>query len=125
MIFREWSFSGGTFHHGPKKDTPIKIRHAKPGKLAFFTTKRFGMPEEDRIVIGCFKISVIAPTPAGEPFVISDPGTRICVRNFGKAPRFWKFHKQSSGPRWGTGLFRYLPNSEAMELYDALKAAGR
>jgi len=49
--------------------------------------------------------------------------TKVRVRNFKRAPRFWDFHTQNGPPRWGTGLFRYLPNSEALKLFEAVKAA--
>jgi len=58
-IFREWRFGGGTFHHGRKRNTPIKIRHAKLGKFAFFTSRERQMKEEHRRVIGGFQIGEI------------------------------------------------------------------
>jgi len=123
-IFIEWQFGGGSFHHGPRKGQPIQIRFAKRGKLAFFTSRRVDMREQDRIVVGCFEIDDISAKQGWGHVATSKPGSRIEVVDLSKAPRFWDFHKQAGGPRWGTGLFRYLQDGEAKKLCEALERLG-
>jgi hypothetical protein len=54
--FTAWRFGGGTYHNGPRKDEPISIKHARPGKLAFFTSRQFERTEAERLVLGCYEI---------------------------------------------------------------------
>jgi hypothetical protein len=124
-IFTDWSFGGGVYHNGERRGQPISINHARAGKLAFFTSKRHDMNERDRVVIGCFEIDHFDPEadPDWGVVITSVPASRIRLRDFEFAPRFWDFHSQNGLPRWGCGLFRYLPESEALGLQDAVKAA--
>jgi hypothetical protein len=125
MVFRWWAFSSGSFHHGPRKGHPIPMRHASPGKLAFLTSRRMDMPEAERRVIGCFRISEIEETD-GEFWALSDSASeRIRVTEMSRAPRFWDFYRQSGGPRWNTGLFRYLPDNKTTKLYAAVVRAAK
>lgn len=123
-IFREWSFGGGIYHNGKRRGQPMSINHVQPGKLAFFTSKRFDMAESDRVVIGCFEIAEFEPKadPEWGIMITSLPESRVRVNNVSHAPRYWDFHKQNGPPRWGTGLFRYIPDSEARRLHEAVKA---
>ncbi len=99
---------------------PIRIKHARLGKLVFYTTRRKDMKEAERIVVGAFRIGEILDV-RGESVVTASPhGALLRVRNFDEAPHFWDFHKQPAGPRWNTGLFRYLADAEADELLSAL-----
>lgn len=127
MAFRWWAFSSGWFHHGDRRGRPIPMRFVNPGKLAFLTSRRHDMTEEQRVVLGCFRVSEVCEDDAGGLWAHSEPGPdRIWVRDQERAPRYWEFHRQASGPSWGTGLFRYVPDSEAERLYAALhKAAGK
>lgn len=127
-VFRDWSFGGGVYHNGERRGQPMSINHARSGKLGFFTTKRFDMKEAERLVLGAFEIDEYDPQADPEwGFVITSVrASRVRVRDLHHAPRYWDFHQQNGPPRWGTGLFRYLPDSEALKLYDAVKiAAGK
>ncbi len=119
-IFKEECFGGGYFHHGPKTGQPIMIRHAKPGRMAFLTTKNHEMDEADRIVIACYQIREVEFEPENWGCrLLSWPKSFVRIKDFSKAPRYWKFREQAAGPIWGTGLFRYVTDAEA----EALKAA--
>lgn len=124
-IFEDWSFGGGFFHNGERRGQPMSINHVRPGRSAFFTAKRYDMEERDRIVIGFFEIGEFDRNadPDGGVVVTSVPSSRVRLRDIERAPRFWDFHTQNGPPRWGTGLFRYLPDCEALRLRDAIKAA--
>ena len=121
----DWRFSSGYFHHGKRKDQPIPMLGVRIGKLAFLTTRSFEMSERERIVMGCFRVSRVSDEEE-EFWVEAEPGDeRLRVKDLARAPRYWDYHKQTSGPRWGTGLFRYLPDSEAKRLYEAVSRAAR
>jgi hypothetical protein len=119
---RDWKFSAGWFHDGPKKGNPIPFKYGLPGKFAFLTTRSCEMPERDRLVIACYEISDLRKED-GEIWAHSVHASRVRVRDLDAAPRFWRYHRQSGGPRWNTGLFRYLPDTEAKRLHDALLKA--
>jgi hypothetical protein len=124
-IFKLWAFGGGVFHNGKRVGEPIRIRHVEPGSFAFFTSKRYGDPEDARVVIGCFEVA----EPKQEADLIwgfrvtSVPTSRIRLRDLDSAPRFWRFHRQNGPPKWGSGLFRYLPNDEALKILKAVREA--
>jgi hypothetical protein len=124
-IFKLWAFGGGVYHTGERVGEPICIRHVEPGSYAFFTSKPYGAPEDARVVIGCFEVA--EPEREADPHwgfrVTSVPSSRIRLRDLDNAPRFWQSHHQNGPPRWGTGLFRYLPNYEAFELLAAVREA--
>lgn len=98
--------------------------NAKPGKLAFLTSRRFGEPEHRRIVIASYEIERVELDESWNSIAaFSKPGTWVKVTDFSKAPLYWKFHKQSAGPSWRTGLFRYLNDRVAQKLRAAVIAA--
>lgn len=124
-MFQDWTFGAGVYHHGERRGIPIKMKYVRPGKLAFFTSKRHGVVEEYRVVIGCFNVKGVDPEAGADDdsLVTSVPESRIRLRDLDNAPRYWDFHTQHGPPRWNTGLFRYLPDYEAVRLGDAMKAA--
>lgn len=125
-IFKNWCFGGGMYHIGSRRGQPIPLKYAKPGKLAFFTSRHIGMKENERLIIGCFIIGRIEFDEDNGVFVWAEKDTGIRVPNLDQAPRFWDYHDQEGGPRWNTGLFRYLSDQEAHSMYDAvLKAIKR
>lgn len=125
VIFKHWCFGGGMYHTGSRKGQPIPLKYAKPGKLAFFTSRRHDMTEDQRIIIGCFEIGRVELDDEGGVLVVAEKSSGIKVPNFDHAPRFWDFHAQKGGPRWKTGLFRYLSDQEAQAMYRAVKEAAR
>ena len=92
------------------------------GKLAFFTTRELGKPENDRIVIGAFRIGRFEHTK-WEDWVITESGTGIRVENLGRAPRFWAYYNPDATPRFSFGLFRYLDDDTSNRLYQAVRSA--
>lgn len=123
---RKWAFSGGFYHNGPRRGYPIPVQFAQTGKLAFLTSRRFDAKESERIVLGFYEIAR-ATEEGGEGFwVRGRSGVRLPNALLGRAPRFWKFYRQSGKPLWGSGLFRYLSDDQAKRLRDAvMTAAGR
>jgi hypothetical protein len=126
-LFQHWSFGAGIYHTGPRRGLPMSINHVRPGKLGFFTAKRYDMDEADRRVIAGFEIAEVGPEADSDwGFIItSELRSRVRVRDLDRAPRFWRYHQQNGPPRWGTGLFRYLPDAEALRLYETVRAAAK
>jgi hypothetical protein len=120
-IFDKWSFGGGRFHGETRKGQKIPFKNFRLGKLAFFTTRRHDMEEEDRVVIGCYRIAKAITDPDFDMLVAAAGDFKLRVRDFDQAPRFWEFHRQKGEPHWGTGLFRYLPDEEASALLEAVQ----
>lgn len=122
-IFSRWRFGGGIYHRGNRRNTEIPFKHAQVGKLAFYTSRRFDMKEEDRLIIGCFRIGGFEfDQEMGTHVAVADD-LKLQITHFEKAPRFWDFHKQNGPPKWGTGLFRYIPDNEAQSMLDAVRRA--
>jgi hypothetical protein len=121
--FREWEFGGGVRHNGARRGQPIPLRFAKVGQLAFLTSRDVDAKEADRLVLGFFEITKLT---GGNTWVSGGKGERVPNSSLRNAPRFWKFYRQSGPPQWGSGLFRYLSDGQAMRLKDAvMKAAGK
>ncbi|HUK56534.1 MAG TPA: hypothetical protein VLY20_07735 [Nitrospiria bacterium] len=120
-IFDKWGFGGGVYHNGPKKDQDIQIRYFKEGKLAFFTSRHHDMNEANRIIVGCFRIAGYQYDSDFDHKMLVAGDLKLRVKDFNQGPRYWKFHKQRGGPRWGTGLFRYIPDTEAQAMLKALE----
>ena len=120
-IFTAWRFGGGTSHTGTQKGLKRKIKYAKAGRIAFYTTRDNNMNEEQRLVIGAFRIGTLADKKGETIVIAAGNGPHLRVADLSRAPRFWDFHKQPGGPSWRTGLFRYISDTEAAELLKALQ----
>jgi hypothetical protein len=122
MIFNRWEFGGGMGHGKTNTDAEKSIKFWKRGKLAFLTSKRTGEDERQRKVIGCFDIAGMKNVPGwGNMLYAGD--LKLRVTSIKQAPLFWDFHQyQGEKPFWGSGLFRYLPDTEAKHLLDALSS---
>ena len=108
-IFTAWKFGAGSYHHGPRRNDPIPIKYAKPGKLAFFTSRQTDKSETERIVIGCYEIDEVGfDSKKGGTFLHAKLGSQLKINldNLDRAPRFWDFYKTSGAPHWTFGLFR-------------------
>ena len=119
LVFVRWQFGSGIYHHGPNKGNAIPIKHCRPGKLAFFTSKQTDEPEAERRIIGCFSIAGMTQDPDWG-HVIHAGNIRLRASNLSHAPLYWKLHRQAKGPRWNTGLFRYVSDQEAHAMLNAL-----
>jgi hypothetical protein len=124
MVFLRWQFGTGIYHNGSNQDQPIPIKHWKRGKLAFLTSREPGKPESERRIIGCFSMDRMT-TDQTWGNVIHAGSVRLKVTNFRNAPLYWRYRRQNSGPRWNTGLFRYIPDTEARYMLNAIRAAAQ
>lgn len=105
----------------------IPFKHYQPGKWAFFTSRPIDSPEEDRRIIGCYKITGREWDVDMEDWFLvgNNPKARYRCLDLKNAPRYWDFHQQNGGPRWGTGLFRYLSDVEAINMVRAVQEVAK
>ena len=121
MVFRRWQFGTGIYHNGSNVDQSIPIKHWRPGKFAFLTSRQPGKPEAERRIIGCFDMDRMTTDPHWGN-VLHAGSVKLKAANFSNAPPYWRYHRQPSGPRWNTGLFRYISDAEARQMFVAVKA---
>lgn len=117
-LFTEWWFSAGIYRSADRDGTPIPMKQAGVGDIAVFTTRFPYEPREDqRRVIGLFIIGELQ-VDDGMTIVSADPNFRVRFpMSAARELYFWDYFRNSSGgPKWGTGLFRYLSDDQVARL---------
>ena len=116
IILRDWILNAGSDENGdPRKISKIDdiIR-----KLCILTTIKPGYKENDRIVFAMF---IIGDTNYGDDSyskIIADD--KYCLEFYYDEVdklKYWEIHKlnKDSSKEWGSGLFRYFDNEEAIK----------
>lgn len=120
VLFKDWLYGAGIHHTGERAGEPIHITNVNVGRYAILTTRFPYDIEEERKVIGFFRIGKIENSDEGETFLHADEKMRMRLPlSIAKQMNFWKYYTTRGGSRWGTGLFRYLDNEPiAAMLYD-------
>jgi len=119
VLFREWWFCGGVRPPGPREGQPMPIQRVEEGDIAVFTS-RFPdeSREEQRRIVGLFLISEVYEDDVGATYVSAD--SRLRMRFPMPSARklyFWDYYRNASGgPKWGSGLFRYLGDDQVARL---------
>lgn len=121
QLMVRWMACAGTINHGKRAGTPIRMDKTAPDKLAVLTTRLPGSREEERIIFAVFIIHTAFDGDENEEgFVTSDPDCRIELKpDEAKRLLFWNYHSNAGNPesiKWGTGLYRYLDNIEALQI---------
>ena len=120
-IMRDWAAYAGRYHNGDRAGEPIKMKNAETNSLCILTTREPNTPENMRFIFGVFMID---DTYAGDDYesgeVRAHPKYRLVLTpKEAKRMLYWKYHKNDSNPEkamWGSGLFRYLTDAEAMQI---------
>ncbi|MCP4603320.1 MAG: hypothetical protein GY847_22855 [Proteobacteria bacterium] len=109
ILFKEWWFGAGTYHSGKKKGQP-KSANLEAGGVALLTTRFPGDREEDRKIIGLYKIAKVSRLKGKETKFYADKNLRIRLPlNEAKQLYFWDYYSiNSNKPSWCTGLLRYF-----------------
>lgn len=92
--------------------------------MRFYITTRFpGDKEKDRKIIGLFKIGRVTNAESEETKFFADEESRIRLPlEEAKQLFFWDYYSiDSEEPLWGTGLFRYLNDTQMKKLLLDLK----
>lgn len=121
-LFEEWSFGAGYFHNGPKKGQP-KRANIEKGGIALLTTRFPGDSEEDRKIIGLYKIGRVRNLENQETKFYADDKYRIRLPlEEAKQLYLWDYYSiNSDKPQWGTGLLRYLSDEQVKKVLLDLK----
>lgn len=113
---RDWVFSAGyDDYHGGRV-----IRGAKEGHLCVLTTVAPNMKEEDRFIVAMFIIGRLFEGDEDEAgFVGSYENLEYALEfmpNEVHKMKFWKVYHNSNGSiKWGSGLFRYFSDDDAVK----------
>jgi len=122
IIFSEWRYGAGWDHKNLER--PRKINNSGLNKIVFLTTLEPDKKEDDRRIIGLFKITNILGGELHETIVVGNPENGIALpKNINL--KFWDFYKNPKAPHrkvWGTGLFRYIDNNVTLNILKELKS---
>lgn len=124
LLFVEWEYGAGWDHYGVRGDMPRKIRNAEEGKVAVITTRFPGDREEDRKIVGLYKIGNITTDDDTETMIWADENYRIRLpEEEANELYFWDFYKNKKDSKctWGQGLFRYLSDVQIVQILKSVR----
>lgn len=121
-LFRDWKYGAGWYHTGKRAGTPIHLANVEKGKIAVLTTRFPGDSEEDRKIVGFFKIANLVDQPDEETWLIADKefAVRLPIEE-ARELFFWDYYSTRGGATWGTDLVRYLDDSQVARILSDLK----
>ncbi len=122
-LFRNWEFGAGTYRNGKRKGEPIPLPNVVKGKIAILTTRFPTDKEEDRKIIGFYKISEVHRDSNSETLMEADDHFRVRLPiEEAKGLYFWDYYRnKDGGAKWGTGLVRYLTDYQVAQILADLK----
>lgn len=127
-LLRDWIASAGRYQSAKKNDKPIKMTNARVNRLCVLTTKEPSELEAERKIFAAFVISdVEIGDEKVEGNVHAHPRFRIDLTQAEASQvRFWEFHRNKSKPElpfWGSGLLRYISDSQSINILKAMMEA--
>jgi predicted HNH restriction endonuclease len=98
------------------------------GRFAFLTSRRHGMAETERVLLGYFRIDRIGPIAGLGQYAVaaeedSPYALTVPLDSLDEAPRFWDYRAKAIPRDWRTGLFRYVADAEADAMRQAVAAS--
>lgn len=119
-LLESWTVNAGASYNGE----PIAINNSGINSLCVLTTRFPGEEEEERCIFALFIVDKYEP---GNPEEQGGSGYVACTSNYRLAfsqqeaanLKFWHFHANKNHPEkafWGTGLFRYISDAEAVQI---------
>lgn len=127
IALKELCFYPGHFH-GPKHDNePKRCLEAKQGKIAVFTSRAPGEPEEERFIFAICEIAEfidVQPEDGQSYEIIAGNFEKSLTFEKGSYPKYWNYYRNPNAPErisWNTGLFRYLNDRIVGELLNDIK----
>jgi hypothetical protein len=121
-LFKKWCFGAGTFLNGKRKGIPKKA-NLESGGICILTTRFPGDKEEDRKIIGLYRIGNVTNVKDKETEFCADSNLKIRLP-FEEAKElfFWDYYSiHSDKPSWCTGLLRYLSDQQTKKILMDLK----
>ena len=125
-LFKSWSYEAGFVVRGKNKGKPNTLRGVQTNSLCVLTTQKPNADKMERYIFGIF---VVIRSDEGDELsagkVIAHPKYRISLTD-SEAEKmcFWNYHKNDSEKtpyQWGTGLFRYIDDTSALNILKDLK----
>ena len=116
-LFKDWWFGAGIYHTGERRGQPKKA-HLDEGGICLLTTRFPGDKEEDRKIIGLYRIGRVTNLENEETKFFADETNRIRLPlEEAKQSFFWDYYSiNSDKPLWGTGLLRYLNGGQVKRI---------
>lgn len=121
QMLRDWKAFAGVYHHGERKNQPIKLYRVQKNSLCVLTTRKPGMEEKDRFIFAVFMVdNAYEGDEKEEGFVSANSKYKIKL-----APKeaermlFWNYHandNRADKPAWNTGLYRYFNDDMAAQI---------
>lgn len=116
-LFKNWEYGAGWDHSGKRGNVPRYIRKTEIGKIAIITTRFPGDNEENRRIVGLYKIGDIyldddTMVKADEDYTIKIPLEEA------KELYFWDYYRNEKDNlcSWYQGLFRYLTDEQVAQI---------
>ena len=112
---KELVFYAGHYHGEKHDNEPIQCLEAKVGKIAVFTSREIGEPENERFIFAIGQMNYFEPRKDGNnnyELFHCDKNTALIFNT--NRPKYWKYYSNSNNPEkiaWNTGLFRYLDDA--------------
>ncbi len=124
-LLQNWIINTG-FH--AEENTVVsesRFRTQVGGKLGILTTRTPHTKESERVIFGVFLIDENSDTQDNFATLSAHPSYRLFFsQKEAKQLLYWNYHQNLNAAEkaaWGTGIYRYLPNHEALSiLWDAV-----
>ncbi|MBU4440075.1 MAG: hypothetical protein L6276_01480 [Acetobacterium sp.] len=122
QLLKSWKVMAGEDGDGKTR----KIKSARRNSLAVLTTRLPNTKEAERIIFGVFLIDdVLEGNDRESGYVATKSPHRITLTlEEAKLMQFWNYHTNTTGKvaaKWGSGLFRYMDDTQAVALLQDLK----
>jgi len=113
IALKDLFFYAGHFHGEKHNNEPKRCLHAKVNKIALFTSRKNGEPENERFVFAIGQIHYIETVTdeRGDFEYFHCDKSSALIFNKDNYPQYWKYYRNANNPdriAWNTGLFRYL-----------------
>lgn len=120
VALRDLSFYAGHFHGEKHNNEPKRALNIKIGKIALFTSREPGTPENERFIFAIAQLDNITDTEGYEMFHCNKNTAVIFKSNY--RPKFWDFYrnKNTTKEKWNTGLIRYFDDSQITNMLNSL-----
>ena len=117
-LFRYWEWNPGNEF---KTGKHFRILKSGAGKIAILTTRFANCPENERKIVGFFKIKDILDDHY-QVISIKRQSLRLTIDE-AQGLNFWNYHRntKSTTPMWRQGRFRYLEDNQVAAMLHDIK----
>lgn len=122
-MFRDWTAYAGVYQSGENEGKPIKLKQVQADSLAILTTREPNTPERKRFIFGVFLADEsYEGDHYAEGYVTTHSKWKIELPpSEAHKILFWNYYANENSPdtpHWGTGLFRYIPDDQAVQILE-------